>query len=550
MAQIEFGKMRVLVVDDQRPFLVLLRGMANALGAKSVVTAQNGEAAVVACRKEKFDIIISDVHLGSDKKNGYQFLEEIRILNYVKPETVFVMVSGDNQRPVVLGSLERQPDDYLIKPFSQAQLSNRVQKAYLKKQALKSVYKHYMKGDIEKAIDECRDLITNGCKYRQACSYLLTELYWKAGQFKQAQHMLKPIMLHKPVPWALVALAKTEMHLSNFEGAITLAKQVVKNRVLAVEGHDIMAQCHWKVGDLDAAITEIKRSITLSPFSLDRQYLGANLARENNDFEFAKQCCKAIFEQTRRSVYRDVKHLCNFVRSILDAAEHAAEKGDRNKFQQEALITLQRLRSDDILSRLNEPFDYSAFEEIINARVNFLDGKVSEARKSIASARDHLEGQFEDLPIALVPDSLKVYFDLGDFDEAQALSDRLAEQEGELDPNLAYLMERTNQGLANQAAEFEQICKLGKDNYSAGKYQAAYENYLEAIKLSPTNIDAIINLLQCLLQILERFSKPELKLIVDSKKYHKLANELDMTPSQKARYLELRNGFKKHMDLT
>ncbi len=549
MTQLDFNKMRVLVVDDQRPFLVLLRGMANALGAKSVVSVQNGEAAVVACRKEKFDVIISDVQLGSDKKNGYQFLEEIRILKYVKPDTVFIMVSGDNQRPVVLGSLERQPDDYLIKPFSQAQLSNRLHKAYIKKQELKVVYQHYMKSDIQGAVEVCRELISSGCKYRQACCYLLTELYWKSGQFKQAQHMLKPIMLHKPVPWALVALAKTEMHLNNFDGAITLAKQVIKNRVMAVEGHDILAQCYWKKDDLDSAIKEIKRSITLSPFSLDRQYLGANLARESNNFEFAKQCCKAIFEQTRRSVYRDVKHLCNFVRSILDAAEHAAEKGDKNKFQQEALITLQRLRGDDILSRLAEPFDYGAFEDIINARVNFLDGKISEARKSLASAKETLDEQFEELPISLVPDSLKVNFDLGDFEEVNALSKRLQSGETSMDPNIEYLLSKTSKEVAKQAAEFERLSKEGQNCYNQGKFQASYEHYTEALKLSPTNVDAVLNLLQCLLQMLERFEKPELKLIVDSKKNHRLINDLKLSPSQKARYNEIREEFRKHMEI-
>lgn len=549
MTQLDFSKMRVLVVDDQRPFLVLLRGMANALGAKSVVSAQNGEAAVVACRKEKFDVIISDVHLGSDKKNGYQFLEEIRILKYVKPETVFVMVSGDNQRPVVLGSLERQPDDYLIKPFSQAQLSNRLHKSYLKKQELKHVYQAYMKDDIHSAIDICRELITGGCKYRQACSYLLTELYWKVGQYKQAQHMLKPIMLHKPVPWALMALAKTEMHLNNIDGAITLAKQVIKNRIMAVEGHDILAQCHWRKGDLDEAIKEIKRSVSLSPFSLERQYLGASLARESNDFEFAKQCCKAIFEQTRRSVYRDVKHLCNFVRSILDAAEHAAEKGDRNKFQQEALITLQRLKNDDILNRLSEPFEYGAFEDIINARVNFLDGKLSEARKCLVNAKETLNEQYQELPIALVPDSLKVHFDLGDFDEVHALSQRLQSGETDIDPNMEYLLSKTNKDMAKQMAEFDKLCKEGMACYNQGKFQAAYETYSRALKLSPTNVDAILSLLQCLLQMLERFEKPELKLIVDSKKNHKLINDLPLTASQKAKYNEIRHEFKKHMDI-
>jgi len=549
MSQLDFAKMRVLVVDDQRPFLVLLRSMANAMGAQSVVTAQNGESAVTACRKEKFDIIISDVHLGNDKKNGYQLLEEIRMLKYVKPETVFVMVSGDNQRPVVLGSLERQPDDYLIKPFSQAQLSNRIHKAFLKKSELKDVYRAYMKKDINTAIDTCRDLIANGCKYRQACCHLLTELYWKSQQFKQAQHMLKPIMLHKPVPWALVALARTEMYLENYEGAITLAKQVIKNRVLAVEGHDIMAQCYWRIDKLDDAINEIKRSINLSPFSLDRQYLGANLAREHNDFDFAKQCCKAIFEQTRRSVYRDVKHLCNFVRSILDAAENAAEKGERNKFQQEALITLQRLRSDDILNRLNEPFDYSAFEDIINARVNFLDGKVSEARKTLLAARENLNDQYEELPIALVPDSLKVYFDLGEFEEVNALTERLKSSDEDIDPNVEYLINKTHESMDSQAGEFKILCEEAQEKYGQGKYQAAYETYSQALKLSPTHVDVILSLMQSLLQILERFDKPELKYVVEAKKNHKLIADLKLTEAQLERYAHLRKAFKRHMEL-
>lgn len=550
MSRLEFAKMRVLVVEDQRPFLVLLRSMANTMGAQSVVMAQNGEAAVAACRKEKFDVIISDVHLGNDKKNGYQFLEEIRLRMYVKPETIFVMISGDNQRPVVLGSLERQPDDYLIKPFSQAQLSNRIHKAFLKKTQLKDVYRAYMKQDIDTAIATCEALIAQGCQYRQACHHLLTELYWKSQKFEQAQHMLQGIMQHKPVPWATVAAARTEMFLQNYQEAITLAKPITKNRVLAVEGHDIMAQCYLRIGQLDDAINEIKRSINLSPFSLDRQYLGADIAREYHDFHFAKQCCKAIFEQTRRSVYRDVRHLCNFVRSILDAAENAAEKGERNKFQQEALITLQRLRSDDILGRLKQPFDYSAFEDIINARVNFLDGKISDARKTLFNVRDNLEQQHPELPIALVPDSLKVYFDLGEFDEVETLTERLRADADQLDPNVEYLLRKTGEDMVQQVSQFRQICEKAQEKYGQGKYQAAYEAYTQALKLSPHHVDVIMSLLQSLLQILDRRDKSDPIYITEAKKNHKLIADLKLTEQQQARYAELRTAFKRHMELS
>lgn len=549
MNNIDFTETRVLVVDDQRPFLILLRSMVNALGAQSVVTAQNGEAAVVACKKERFDVIICDVQLGSDKKNGYQFLEEIRVLKYVKPETVFVMVSGDNQRPVVLGTLERQPDDYLIKPFSQAQLSNRLHKAYLKKQALKDVYQNYMKDNVEDAINVCRNLISSGCKYRQACSSLLTELYWKSNQYKQALHMLEPIFKHKPHPWLQVAIAKSHMLLGNHDKAIDLASQVTKNRVLAVEGHDILAKSYFQKGYLDEAINEIKKSITLSPFSLERQYLGANLARGSNDFEFAKQCCKAIFEQTRRSVYRDVAHLCNFVRSILDAAENAAEKGERNKFQQEALITLQRLRNDDILNRLSEPFDYSAFEDIINARVNFLDGKISEARRSLNKAQKTLGGQFEQYPVSMMPDSMKVLFDLGEFEQAHQMSNQLKNSRRPIDPNLEYLLTQTEEGMKEQLSEFRECCRRGQECYNQGKFTAAYEAYSDALKLSPANIDAMLSLLQSLVQILDKSTKPELKLIVDSKKTVRLLAEMYLTEQQQERLSAIKAELINYMEL-
>ena len=101
-----YSDKRVLIVDDQRPFLTLLRGVVNNMGAQSVVAVQNADSALAACKKEKFDFIICDLHLGSGKKNGYQFLEEARQKNLVKPETVFAVVSADSERPVVFGLSE------------------------------------------------------------------------------------------------------------------------------------------------------------------------------------------------------------------------------------------------------------------------------------------------------------------------------------------------------------------------------------------------------------------------------------------------------------
>ncbi|MFT4994411.1 MAG: DNA-binding NarL/FixJ family response regulator, partial [Paraglaciecola sp.] len=122
MAKVTFKKKRILIIDGQRSFLMLLRGAFNAMDAESIVLAPNADFALASCKMEHFDFIICNRHLGVDKKNGFQFLEEIRLEKLIKPETVFMLVGADAESPTVLGSLEKQPDGYLIKPFSQAQL--------------------------------------------------------------------------------------------------------------------------------------------------------------------------------------------------------------------------------------------------------------------------------------------------------------------------------------------------------------------------------------------------------------------------------------------
>ena len=112
-----FSDKQVLIVEDQRPFLLLLRGLLHSMGASEVVTKSSAEKALSLCKKQKFDIVVCDLHLGVDKKNGFELIEELRIKRLIKPTTVFILISADSARPVVLGSIERRPDDYLIKPF-------------------------------------------------------------------------------------------------------------------------------------------------------------------------------------------------------------------------------------------------------------------------------------------------------------------------------------------------------------------------------------------------------------------------------------------------
>ena len=117
----QFSNKQVLIVEDQRPFLLLLKGLMHSMGASDVVTKSSAEQAVSLCKKHKFDVIICDLHLGADNKSGYELIEELRTRRLINPTSIFILISADSARPIVLGSIERRPDDFLVKPFSQVQ---------------------------------------------------------------------------------------------------------------------------------------------------------------------------------------------------------------------------------------------------------------------------------------------------------------------------------------------------------------------------------------------------------------------------------------------
>ncbi|MBE1298917.1 MAG: response regulator [Alteromonadaceae bacterium] len=549
MTTTDYSDKSVLIVDDQKPFLIMLKGIISSLGAKQIQSAGSAEAALSACRKEKFDFIIADLHLGANKKNGSQLLEEIRVSKKAKPDTVFIMVSGDSHRPIVLGSIERSPDDYIIKPFSQAQLSNRLSKAHKKKQILKPIYVEIFKEDYQEAINVCLDLITQGCKYRQTCAHLLTELYWKQEQFDAAKHMLAAILKNKPVAWAQVAMAKTEFFMGNYEESIELAKKVLAARLHLLEGHDILANCYLAQERIEDALREIRFSLDLSPFSMERQYMGATIGRVSRDFEFARQCCKELFEQSKRSVYKDLSHMCNFVRSILDAAQYAEDKGKRNKYQQEALLTLQRLRNDELVIRKSDEFDYSIYENIVSARVNMLDGKALDAKRLLAESQMEIEQKFPSFPMVYAPDSIKVMTDLGEFADAQKLASKMKESDYPVDDNIQFVLDNLDEVANNQLNEFTRYNEQGIQHFNEGKYQAAMDDFSNALKYSPVNADVAINLLQCLRRLMSQTQKPELVMMVECKKTFRLVEGIPLSEKQTAEFIEIKEDLSKYMDL-
>ncbi|MGO3300525.1 MAG: response regulator [Pseudoalteromonas sp.] len=66
---------------------------------------------------ENFDLIVCSFNL-TKRQDGYQLYEELRFKRLIKHSTGFIFISAQTYNPLVHSVLELQPDDFLVKPFT------------------------------------------------------------------------------------------------------------------------------------------------------------------------------------------------------------------------------------------------------------------------------------------------------------------------------------------------------------------------------------------------------------------------------------------------
>ena len=115
----ENHKEKILVVDDEASIRRILETRLSIIGYK-VITASDGEEALLLTRKETPNLIILDVMM--PKLDGYGVCQEVR----KESEVPIIMLTalGDVADRII--GLELGADDYVMKPFSPKELEARI----------------------------------------------------------------------------------------------------------------------------------------------------------------------------------------------------------------------------------------------------------------------------------------------------------------------------------------------------------------------------------------------------------------------------------------
>lgn len=118
------NNLQILIVDDQQSMRELTRHCLKQIGCNQVTAAKSGEEALDALGKTKFDLIISDWNM--DGISGLDLLTKIRSNSVIKT-LPFIMATGQKDKALVIAAKEAGANNYIVKPFSAADLRKRVE---------------------------------------------------------------------------------------------------------------------------------------------------------------------------------------------------------------------------------------------------------------------------------------------------------------------------------------------------------------------------------------------------------------------------------------
>lgn len=115
--------MPVLVVDDYKTMIRIIRNLLKQLGFTNVDDAADGSEALTKMRGRKYGLVISDWNM--EPMTGYELLKEVRGDEQLKP-VPFIMVTAESKTENVVAAKKAGVNNYIVKPFNAATLKTKI----------------------------------------------------------------------------------------------------------------------------------------------------------------------------------------------------------------------------------------------------------------------------------------------------------------------------------------------------------------------------------------------------------------------------------------
>ncbi|MCG7968410.1 MAG: response regulator [Candidatus Thiodiazotropha taylori] len=306
-----------LVVDDFGDMRSMMKNMLMACGVREIKLARNGNEAIELMEQERFDVVLCDYNLGAGR-DGQQVLEEAKYRHLMGLGSVFVMVTAENTRDMVMGAVEYEPDSYLTKPFNKDFLKTRLEKLIAKKHDLLAIEEAVEKRNYAKAVAILDEKIAAKPANCNELRKIKGNILLNSDKLNEAKTLYQEVLAIRELPWARLGLGKCNYLAQDFQQAIDEFQRIKSQNPNYTPAYDWLARSHKRANQLSEAEDILKEAVSISPKAVPRQQLLGEIALVNQHQDIAESAFTKAVQHGRHSVYKHPANYANLARVTAD----------------------------------------------------------------------------------------------------------------------------------------------------------------------------------------------------------------------------------------
>lgn len=485
---VRFETLSALVIDDISAMRHAIRSQLQSLGMNNVSVTSNAEDALRMIESINFDLILCDYNLNKSS-SGQHFLEHLRTERILSATTIFVMLTAETEYSYVASAVEFLPDDYLVKPCSEAKLRSRLVRLIDRRSFLMPVLKAINAKQYELALKLCDKLLTIAPDDRRRMDVLRhkAEVHSILHDYPAMQQTFtQAAAIRDDVPWVLLGLARTCHALGEIEPAGEIAQTLIEQNPHYVAAYELLAKVRLETDQEEEAYELLTRSALILP-SAKRHRAVSQAAYLLGKLAEAKMSTEAAIRLSSGSMVERSGDFLSLAQIQVDLGE-----------LKEALDTLERRGK-----KYGNVGLFGVAKDAIRAQAYFDSGEKAKAKKLIEHATSLLAARKNGFIInVLGKSSLKA----GDVMQGLKLLTRAIQVSGRDELRIARHVKRSMMDTGHQD-KIEQVIDGGRKRILSlidecsklmrtAQFEAAYQKVLEALEIQDENIEALLTAAQ------------------------------------------------------
>ncbi len=538
MGYTEYHKLRALVVDDFDSFRHTISKMLENFGVTAIESAVSGAETVRWCSEKAFDIILCDYNLGQGK-TGQQVLEELRHKNILSRRSLFILISAESSRSIIMSAYDYEPDAYLAKPITGKSLKQRLDRLLEQRDEMMPIYSAIDDGLVEEAAQMLREKVAANSRISNACQKQLAELYFNTQQYEKAENVYREALETRTLEWAQVGMARVSAAMEKADVAQEWLEDIVRKNPLCMPAYDELAKIHKTSGDKEQLVDVLRRAVEYSPMAILRQEYLAKISVEVNDYATAAEAYRQTVRLGSNSCHNKTENHLNFGRTT---AAWLAEDEDATELAREAVRSLEAI---DNHFHLTEEQKVQVL--LIESQVFFGQGQKRRAQETLQHAEDKLESLPEVRDVDTELDMVVALRTSGQDEKAeQHLRSVIATYK-----NNQEALKKIDRLLEEPLSEENRkkvasINKEGIGYYERKEFKDAIECFKNARKLFPNHIGIQLNLIQAYDGELREFGYEKDMHTLAKKCLRRVGGKISDAHREYSRYLQLHDMLESH----